>query len=142
MVNNKQLNEPELTARLKELLGEIFAQIQGVSKHRKQSLLTLLEDWQYYDRRKRLRKAHSIQVAYSTQDRTFKDFVRNISIDGAFVQTPMRVPVGEQISLSFPIPNNGGYFRLNGEMVWSSARGGGVKFTSTSMRLKEMIQSL
>ena len=142
MVKMKQPNEPQLTTRLKELLGEIFAQIEGVPKGRKQRLLRFLEDWQHYDRRKRLRKAYSMQVAYATQDRTFTDFIRNISIDGAFVQTPIPVPVGQQISLSFPIPNDEGYFRLSGEMVWSCPIGGGVRFTSTSMRLKEMIQSL
>jgi uncharacterized protein (TIGR02266 family) len=105
-------------------------------------LLLLLEDVEVSDRREHLRKPCSIEVTYSTEDETFTDFIRNISVGGVFMQTTAPLSIGQEISLVFPFPSQEDPMKMTGEVVWKSPVGVGVKFTGVSRRVREIIESL
>ena len=81
-------------------------------------------------------------VDYSAEDRIHKDFIQNISVGGVFIETRMPFSVGQQVSLSFPLPNYQKYLKILGEVVRTSSQGIGVKFKTADEDQEAMIKSL
>jgi len=54
----------------------------------------------------------------------------------------MPFSVGQEVSLSFPLPNYQKYIRIAGEVVRTSPQGIGVKFKMVNQDQETMIKSL
>ena len=65
-----------------------------------QSLLDMVDD----TRRRYTRKACFIEVDYCVADLAFKGFIRNLSPNGAFVETHGTFPVGRDVTMTFSSP--------------------------------------
>lgn len=84
-----------------------------------------------------------MRVTVTTPDLFSTDTIRDISTGGAFVETPVALSAGDQITLWFSLPNREEPIMLTGEVVWSPRKGVGVKFISSLDKdLEKMIQSL
>lgn len=116
--------------------------IMGMPEEEKQKLLKDLEGKVLGGRRRHPRKPFFMVVDYATQDRAYKDFIQNISAGGVFIETEMPFSVGQEISLTFPLPNYQKYVKINGEVVWTSPRGIGVTFKIPTQDQAAMIKSL
>jgi len=81
-------------------------------------------------------------VDYSTQDHVYKDFIQDISTGGVFIQTHMPFTVGQEVSLTFPLPNYKKHIKVVGEVVRSTSQGVGVKFKMTDQDQAAIITSL
>jgi len=81
-------------------------------------------------------------VTYATEDETFTDFIKNISVGGVFMQTTAPLSVGQEISLVFPFPSQEEPMKMTGEVVWKSPVGVGVRFIEVSRSVQEVIESL
>jgi type IV pilus assembly protein PilZ len=153
-VSSKQSDETGLTARFRELLRDLPFFIENASTDQKQALLRLfeemmplyvrlLEDMRHQDRREHPRKPCSLTAYFPTWEGSFESFVHNISRGGMFIQTRRVLPPGHQITVSLPpLPNKKEMMKVTGEIVWSVPEGLGIKFTSVSDDLKDMIESL
>jgi len=130
-----QSNESKITARLMEL-------IKDMSKDEQRALLKDLEEKPFGGRRKQARKPFLMTVDYSTQDHVYKDFIQDISTGGVFIQTHMPFSVGQEVSLTFPLPNYQKHIKVVGEVVRSTAQGVGVKFKMADQDQTAMITSL
>ncbi len=147
-------DEAKVTARLKELIEDISTFIDVASPEQNQTLLNLLEDSvpiyfgyldyiRHGDRREHARKTLSIAVDCRTWGDAFRSLVRDISAGGMFIQTNRELSVGEQITVCFPPPSGREEpIEVTAEVVWTGPGGVGVKFTSVSIKLEEMIDSL
>ena len=80
------------------------------------------------EKRKHPRKPCSIVVDYATQDRAFRDYIRDISKSGVFIETTNFFSVGQEFIMTFSIPNNQKPLKFIGEVVRTGQRGVGVKF--------------
>jgi Tfp pilus assembly protein PilZ len=130
-----QSNESSITARLIEL-------IKNMSEDEKRALLKDLEEKPFEGRRKHVRKIFLTAVDYLTQDHVYKDFIQDISTGGVFIQTNMPFTVGQEVSLTFPLPNYQKHVKIVGEVVRSSPQGVGVKFKVADKDQAAMITSL
>ena len=130
-----QSNESNITARLIEL-------IKNMSEDEQHTLLKDLEERQFKGRRKHARKPFLMAVDYSTQDYVYKDFIQDISAGGVFIQTHMPFTVGQEVSLTFPLPNYQKHVKVIGEVVRSTPQGVGVKFKMADQKQEAMITSL
>lgn len=130
-----QLNESKITARLIEL-------IKDMSEEEQRALLKELEERLFEGKRKQERKPFLMAVDYSTQDHVYKDFIQNISAGGVFIQTHMPFSVGQEVSLTFPLPNYKKHIKIVGEVVRSTPQGVGVKFKMADQDQKAIIKSL
>ncbi len=133
--SEKKPNESDVTARLLEL-------IKNMSQDERLALLKELEERLFKDKREHKRKPFFMVVDYSTDDRVYKDYIQNISAGGAFIETRMPFSVGQEVSLSFPLPNYQKYIRIAGEVVRVSPQGIGVKFKMVNQDQETMIKSL
>ena len=94
------------------------------------------------DRRRHPRKSCFIPATWATSDAVLTDFIWNISAGGVFLDTTEPCLPGEQISMTFLLPNQKKPVKTTGEIVWKASVGVGIKFTSVSEDLEEMIEAL
>lgn len=80
------------------------------------------------EKRKHPRKPCSIIVDYATQDKAFRDYIRDISKGGVFIETSNFFSAGQEFIMTFSIPNQDKPFMFIGEVVRTDGRGVGVKF--------------
>lgn len=130
-----QLNESKITTRLIEL-------IKKMPEEEQRALLKELEERLFEGKRKHERKPFLMAVDYSTQDHVYKDFIQNVSAGGVFIQTNMPFSVGQEVSLTFPLPNYQKHIKIIGEVVRTTPQGVGVKFKMADQDQKAIIKSL
>jgi uncharacterized protein (TIGR02266 family) len=132
---NKQLSRSNVRGRL-------FALIKGMPEDEQMTLLKELEERLFRAKRRHHRKTFSMIVDYATEGRAYKDYIENISAGGVFIETRTPFAVGQEVSLSFPLPNHEKYIRITGEVVRTSQQGIGVKFKLVDKDQEAMIDSL
>ena len=140
MVNN-ELSRNEVRAYLFRLLNDM-------SDEEMRQLLKELEERQNEKQRKYSRKGFLTLIDYNVGDRSYKDFIQDISGSGVFIKTSQTFSVGQTISMTFMSPDNQKPFRINGEIIRIHEDGIGVKFKienrvqeATLKSLVDMIQS-
>ena len=129
------MNESSVTARL-------FKLIKKMSEDEQLTLLKELEEGFFKGRRKHERVPFFMAVDYSAEDRFYKDYIQDISAGGVFIQTRMPFRAGQDVSLTFPLPDYQKYIKINGEVVRVTPRGIGVKFKMVNQDQEAMIKSL
>ena len=134
-VSTKQPNESSLTARLIEL-------VNNISEVQQRQLLSMLEDWQHTNRRQHPRKACFMAVDYADRDRAFKDFIKNISAGGVFIETNTPFSIGRDLTLTFSSFNYERPIKITGKIVWTGTLGIGVQFKTKNQDLVAMIKFL
>ena len=140
MVNN-ELSRNEVRAYLFRLLNDM-------SDEEMRQLLKELEERQNKKQRKYSRKGFLTLIDYNVGDRSYKDFIQDISGSGVFIKTSQTFSIGQTISMTFMSPDNQKPFRINGEIIRIHEDGIGVKFKienrvqeATLKSLVEMIQN-
>jgi uncharacterized protein (TIGR02266 family) len=128
-------NDSHVLARLVEL-------IKDMPEKGRRNLLKELEEELNKGKRRQKRKPFFMVVDYSTKDRVYKDYIQNISTGGVFIETQMPFSVGQEVSLSFPLPNYLKYIKILGEVVRTCPQGIGLRFKPSNQDQEEMIKSL
>ncbi len=80
------------------------------------------------DRRAHARKDCLINVHFKIRGRKFSSYILDISRSGAFIENNKSFSSGLKMLLRFSSPEDRKPLDLIGEVVWSDARGSGVKF--------------
>ncbi len=131
------ISEEQLLILLKELLKDhfttyLFRLIIEMSDDQQLMLMKQLEETSVksgnLDKRSRLRKPCLVNVDYIVGKRKFKSFMLDISPAGAFIETDEAFFTGQQIKLSFTLPNAPQPLNISGEILWKGMLGIGVKF--------------
>ena len=133
--SNEKWKEPGVDTRLIEL-------IVMMSQEQKQALVEELEERLHLKKRKHARKPYFSTVCYSARDGAHVDFIQNISAGGVFIGTPLAPLVGQKVTLAFPLPISQEHIMLDGEIVWATSQGMGVKFQMTKPDEEERIGRL
>jgi Tfp pilus assembly protein PilZ len=87
------------------------------------------------------RKRCLIRVTYSTQDQSFNDYILDISAVGVFIETDHDFSVGQDMILTFKLPNYQQPLKLDAAVAWIGNKGIGIKFKDLSPYQEEIIQS-
>ena len=80
------------------------------------------------DRRAQTRKDCLINVNFKIRGQKFSSYILDISRSGAFIENNESFPNGLKMLLRFSSPEDRKPLDVIGEIVWSDARGSGVKF--------------
>jgi len=129
----KKVDESSVVPRLHDL-------IKKMSKEEQQALLGELEERLFKKQRKHARKMFLTTLDYSTDSGSYRDFIKDISVGGLFIETGTSFSVGEEISMTLLLPEYGKKISIQGEIVRIEEQGIGVKF-KTSQVQKEIIKS-
>lgn len=87
------------------------------------------------------RKRCLISVTYSTKEQSFKDYILDISTVGVFIETDRSFSVGQDMVMTFKLPNYQQPMKLDATVAWIGNKGIGVKFKNLSPYQEEIIQA-
>jgi Tfp pilus assembly protein PilZ len=118
-------------------LNEIIEQLP---KEDQLALLAELEIRLSKKKRKHKRKPFPSTLDYSTESGVHRDFVKDISVEGVFIETRTPFSVGEALSMTFLLPEHKKKIKMQGEIVRIDENGIGVQFKTTQVQ-KEIIKS-
>ena len=142
--SEEQSEESNVGAELKKLLQEMLTSVDEAPEGQKRRLLSSLKELNKEERRRHPRKPCSIPVTVGTFH-VSTEHIHNISVGGVFIETSAPFPFspGDQVTLTFGIPNQKRPVIIAGKVVWISTVGVGVEFTTPpSKELREVIESL
>lgn len=132
---NRLSDESTVTARLFDL-------ILNMGENEQRTVLRELEKRLDKRKRKHIRKPFFMFVNYATQDLTYNDFIQNISAGGVFIETRTPFSVGQEVLLTFPLPNYLEHIKVAGEVVRTTVQGIGVRFKNVKPGQERRINSL
>jgi Tfp pilus assembly protein PilZ len=122
------------------VVAQLHELIKKLSKEEQQELLSGLEEKLFKKTRKHERKPFVSTLDYSTESGSYRDFVKDISPEGVFIETSIPFSVGEGISMTFLLPEHEKKIKINGEIVRIDEQGIGVQFKISQVQ-KEIIKS-
>jgi Tfp pilus assembly protein PilZ len=91
--------------------------------------------------RKNSRKNCLVAVKYKVGDTSFTGYIINISVNGVFIESNDRFPVGQRIRMAFKLPNATNPLEFKGQINRSGRRGIGVNFLSLNQAQQEIIRA-
>jgi hypothetical protein len=134
-----RMRTPELQARILEI-------IPTLSEEQMRTLLRGLDKWQqpepdeaeqpeFYEKRRYSRKETSIYTICETDADNFREYTKNTSPGGVFIETASSMSVDEKVFMtlfhsSFDTP-----IRAKGKIVWVNPKGMGVEFNNPISRI-------
>jgi len=93
--------------------------------------------------RDHIRKPFFMTIDYAIHERSYNDFITDISAGGLFIETSRPFTIGEDITLSFPLPiKYSRHFKITGKIVRTTEKGVGVKFKMNDLNQGQLPQSL
>ena len=131
--NDANRDKSGVVAQLHEFIGKM-------SKEDQRALLGELEERFFKKQRKHDRKPFLSTLDYSTESGSYRDFVKDISVEGVFIETRTPFSIGEVLSMTFLLPEHEKKIKIQGEIVRIDDKGIGVQF-KTSQVQKEIIKS-
>jgi Tfp pilus assembly protein PilZ len=136
------MNDSEKHARPSSVTARLIERIILMPESERQELLASLEEKQFADKRKHDRKKYAAVVDYAAEGRNYKDFIQDIGQGGVFIRTRVPFGLGQEISLTFPLPGNRHHMKIMGRVVRTTDDGIGVAFKVDDEDQLEAMESL
>ncbi len=132
--------------RIAELQTRILEIIPTLSEEQMRTLLRSLDKWrqpksddaqqpEFYEKRRYPRKETSIYTICETDTNNFREYTKNTSSGGVFIEAASSMSVDEEVFMtlfhaSFDTP-----IRARGKIVWVNPKGMGVEFNNPVSRI-------
>jgi len=110
-----------------ELKERLTALIDGLTEDQLKTLLKYLESLKA-GYRMHTRTDCNIAADYTVHEKTFQDFINNISAGGVYITSGNTHLIGREISMDFKLTGYPKSIRIFGKIVRSDAKGFAVKF--------------
>jgi Tfp pilus assembly protein PilZ len=139
----KQLLKGNLAPTLYRLIGKMteYQQSTLLEQLREQPLKSISLEETEIALRGYNRKSCMLNIDYQVEKRNFQGFMLDISPAGAFIETDELFTTGQQINISFYLPNNPRQLNVIGEILWKGMLGIGVKFDNIAPDQIELINA-
>ena len=125
------MTDDETTLTLKDVEARLTGLISDMSETEKRELLERLEKWEQAklkDARQHLRRQTSIYAVFSGQDCYFRDYIKDISSGGLFIETDTALFMNQELVITFFLPDVQAPLKIKGKVVRTDAEGFGIKF--------------
>lgn len=123
--------DDEATLTLKEVEARLSALISNMSETEKRELLERLEKWEeskFEEERTYHRRQTSIYAVFSGQDCYFRDYIKDISAGGLFIETDTALFINQELVITFFLPNSQKPIKIKGKVVRTDSKGFGIEF--------------
>ena len=139
----KQLLDDNLTPTLYRLIGKMTDNQQAdlLEKLQTHPLQAMNLEETEIALRDHTRKSCMLSIDYRVENLNFEGFMLDISPTGAFIETGELFTAGQQIDISFSLPNSPGQLQLSGEILWKGMLGIGVRFKDLNREQTELIST-
>ena len=136
MLFGKEVDKSSLAYRLMDLIMDMPEEEQ------KDLLARLEENILQQEVRDHLRKPFFMNVNYATCERSYNDFIKDISAGGLFIETRRPFSIGQDIVLTFPFPEDRKHVKISGEIVRTTEKGIGVRFKMSGQEQQQLTECL
>lgn len=123
-------------------LRKIVDDFKMMPAHSQAALISMLESHQKREKRKNTRKNCMLNIDYSNGKQIFNSFSRDISPGGMFIETFESHMPGSEVIMAFSFPKAEEPFKLGGKVIYSTAKGIGLKFNKITQYQAERIKDL
>ena len=139
----KQLLEDNLTPTLYRLIGKLSGNQQSALLEQLQghSLEPSNQEETEIALRAHHRTSCMLSIDYKVEGHNYESFMLDISPAGAFIESGEAFTAGQQIDLSFSLPNSPRQLKITGEILWKGLLGIGVKFDDIAHDQAELINA-
>ena len=114
---------------INEVRAFIFEIINKMSESEMRQLLEDLEKWQESksdDKRRHPRQDIFITTDFADDKRVYRETIRNISLDGLFIETGMPLLMNQELTLTFSLPDSEIPVKVKGKIARIDSKGVGV----------------
>jgi hypothetical protein len=131
-----------LRSRLKAALDDISRLVEFIPETEQASLLCLLEDWKHPERRAALRKTCAVPIEFVADGRSLSGIIKNIGLGGIYISPSEAFYAypGKTVSLKFSLPKRQIPIQAEGEIVWASREGFGVRLELQGEQIKRYLE--
>ena len=106
----------------------LISLVMKLSEEQQESLIEELELNLSKEKRRHARKSFITVVDFASQGRAYREFVQDISEGGVFIQAPGSFLEGQDVTLTFPLPDPPKHLKISGRITRISDTGIGVAF--------------
>ena len=126
----KQLLKGNLAPTLYRLIGKMTENQQSalVEQLHQHSLKSISLEETEIALRGHTRKSCMLSIDYKVEGQKYEGFMLDISPGGAFIETGEVFTAGQQIDLTFFLPNSPRQLKIIGTILWKGLLGIGIKF--------------
>ena len=136
-----------MTTPLKEyrkfnIAEAVVEYVRAMPEEERQLLLRALFEEELEGNGERVFKRIPVFVAanFVVDGRAYQDFVRNVGAGGVFIETPELFSVGQEVLLTFSLPNDPRVIKITGEIIRTTPEGVGVEFKAAERRKWERFE--
>ncbi len=118
---------------INEVRALIFEIINDMADEDMRQLLKNLEKWRQSksEKRKHLRISTFISTDFADDDRIYKDFIRNLSAGGLYIETEAPFLANKELRMTFFLSDSEDPIKITGKIVRIDPKGVGVEFNDT-----------
>ena len=124
-----------------EVLSRLLNIIPTLPESKSRRLLNDLEKWHqptsddkeqlhFVEKRKYNRKQTSIFTICETKTKSMREYTKNLSPGGVFIENATSLPVSEEVFMTLLDSSFDTPIRVKGKTVWVNPKGAGVEFNS------------
>jgi hypothetical protein len=126
---------------LKNIDAILYQIVMDLNQNHKVSLLDELNEL-VLGKREHPRKSCVMATDYVVDDRAYRNFVKDISESGVYVQTSQAFEIGDQIIQSFSLSDKQIPFKFTGEIVRLNKDGVGIRFKNLTQYQRDILRSI
>ena len=121
---------------------DLFEIIVSLDENQQRKLLQTAKSLFLREKRDKNRKSCRIPIYYATEEKVYTGYIRNISQTGLFIDTKRKLPVGDEILMTFRLHGLVKPIKIKGEIAHSKRSGVGIKFIDTNSKVMKVIRIL
>ena len=122
------------TSEISSVTDRLISMVMELSEEQQETLLEELELKLSKERRRHTRKPFITVVDFASQGRAYREFIKDISGSGVYIQTSRPFSVGQDVVLTFPFPDSQKHVKITGRIARVADTGIGVQFNMRNFR--------
>ena len=127
---------------ISSVTDRLISLVMELSEEQQETLLEELESKLSKERRRHTRKPFITVVDFASQGRAYREFIKDISGSGVYIQTSRPFSVGQDVVLTFPFPDSQEHMKITARIARVNDTGIGVQFNMKDSRDEFPIRSL
>jgi len=121
------------TSEISSVRDQLISLVMELSEEQQEILLEELESKLSREKRRHTRKPLISVVDFASQGRAYREFVLNISESGVCIQTSGSFSVGQDLVLTFLVPESQKHVKITGRIVMVTDTEIGVQFNTSGL---------
>ena len=127
---------------ISSVADRLISLVMELSEEQQETLLKELELKLSKERGRHTRKPFITVVDFASQGRAYREFIKDISGSGVYIQTSRPFSVGQDVVLTFPFPNSQKHVKITARIARVNDKGIGVQFDMKGSRDEFPIRAL